>query len=59
MIAWATYQTPFEIVYSRPMPSLTTYEIGPTKNNEVEKELINKNESLAKVETELKRVQRE
>lgn len=48
-----THKTPFEVIYGRPAPYLVNYEVGTTKNNEVEKELID--EVLAKVKAKLMR----
>ncbi|XP_042969094.1 uncharacterized protein LOC122301779 [Carya illinoinensis] len=50
-------KSPFEVVYGRPPPLLVSYEKGSASNNEVEQELIDRDEVLAKVKRELKKAQ--
>ncbi|XP_038978713.1 uncharacterized protein LOC120109046 [Phoenix dactylifera] len=53
----STKKSPFELVYGRTPPTLTRYEIGTTKNFEVEKELLAREEVLKIVKRELKKSQ--
>ena len=67
-LTWAEYwyntayhssiqRSPFEVVYGRSPPTLVSYERGTAKNEEVEKELLARDEILVKVKKELKRAQ--
>ena len=67
-IPWAEYwyntshhasinMSPFEVVYGRPPPVLSTYEKGMARNEEVERELLARNEIIAKVKKELEKAQ--
>ncbi|KAI9157842.1 hypothetical protein LWI28_028922 [Acer negundo] len=58
-ISWAKYwyntshhasinMSPFELMYRRPPPMLSTYEKGTTRNEKVERELIARDEVVAK-----------
>ncbi|KAI9153591.1 hypothetical protein LWI28_013554 [Acer negundo] len=65
-ISWAEYwyntshhasinMSPFEVMYGRPPPMLITYEKGTARNEEVERELIARDEVVAKVKKELEK----
>ncbi|KAL5838392.1 hypothetical protein ACOSQ3_015561 [Xanthoceras sorbifolium] len=67
-IPWAEYwyntthhaainMSPFEVIYGRTPPGLSTYEVGTAANDEVEKELMTRDEILAKVKKELEKAQ--
>lgn len=49
--------SPFEVVYGRAPPILVNYERGTAKNEEVENELITRDEILRKVKKELVKAQ--
>ncbi|KAL5765478.1 hypothetical protein ACOSP7_016095 [Xanthoceras sorbifolium] len=53
----AINMSPFEIMYGRTPPSLSTYELGTAANDEVEKELMTRDEIMVKVKKELERAQ--
>ena len=67
-ISWAEYwyntshhasinMSPFEVMYGRPPPMLSTYEKGTARNEEVERELMARDEVVAKVKKELEKAQ--
>ncbi|KAI9186883.1 hypothetical protein LWI28_021871 [Acer negundo] len=67
-ISWAEYwyntshhalvnMSPFEVMYGRPPPMLNTYEKGTTRNEEVERDLMARDEIVAKVKKELEKAQ--
>ena len=47
----------FEVMYGRPPPMLSTYEKGTAQNEEVERELMARDEVVAKVKKELEKAQ--
>ncbi|KAL5810304.1 hypothetical protein ACOSQ3_027004 [Xanthoceras sorbifolium] len=49
--------SPYEVIYGRTPPGLSTYEIGTAANDEVEKELMTREEIMAKLKKELDRAQ--
>ena len=49
--------SPFEVVYGRPPLVLSTYEKSMARNEEVERELLARNEIIAKVKKELEKAQ--
>ena len=67
-ISWAEYwyttshhasinMSPFEVIYGRPPLMLSTYKKGTARNEEVERELIAKDEVVAKVKKKLEKAQ--
>ncbi|KAI9195047.1 hypothetical protein LWI28_011135 [Acer negundo] len=67
-ISWAEYwyntshlasinMSPFEVMYGRPPRMLSTYEKGTARNEEVERELIARDEVVAKLKKELEKAQ--
>ncbi|KAL5796687.1 hypothetical protein ACOSQ2_001507 [Xanthoceras sorbifolium] len=67
-IPWAEYwyntthhaainMSPYEVIYGRTPPGLSTYEIGTAANDEVERELMTRDEIMAKLKKELERAQ--
>ncbi|KAL5842626.1 hypothetical protein ACOSQ3_013229 [Xanthoceras sorbifolium] len=58
-IPWAEYwyntthhaainMSPFEVIYGRTPPGLSTYEVGTATNDEIEKEMMTRDEIVAK-----------
>ncbi|KAL5763434.1 hypothetical protein ACOSP7_019698 [Xanthoceras sorbifolium] len=49
--------SPYKVIYGRTLPGLSTYEIGTAANDEVERELMTRDEIMAKLKKELERAQ--